>query len=319
MKLVIQIPCLNEEATLPATIRDLPREVPGFSSVEFLVIDDGSTDCTAEVARKLGVHHVLQLGSNRGLASAFHRGLAYSMEQGADVVVNTDADNQYRALDIPALVAPILANQADLVVGCRPILEHPEFSPTKKLLQALGSWILRQISRTNVRDAASGFRAFSRQTCQRIFLYGHFSHCMETLIQAGNSGLRVSSVEIGINPQTRPSRLFRNIPEYLFISSSTIIKMFILYRPWSFFASLSLPFFCLSLLLGLRFLYLVYWVDSVASGRSHIPSLILLSVSAFFGIFMITIGILAELTRAQRRLTEETLFLLKCSNKISKH
>ena len=319
MKLIIQIPCLNEEATLPETIRDLPREVPGFSSVEFLVIDDGSTDRTAEVARALGIHHLLRLGSRRGLAAAFQHGLAYSLEQGADVVVNTDADNQYQASYIPTLVAPILANQADIVIGCRPILKHPEFTPIKKLLQLLGSWILRQVSRTTVDDAASGFRAFSHQACQRIFLYGNFSHCMETLIQAGNSGLRVSSVEIGINPQSRPSRLFSNIYEYMAKSGFTIVKMFLLYRPWAFFSFLSFPFFSLSLFLGLRFLYLTYFTDSEASGRSYIPSLILLSISAFVGIFMITVGILAELTRAQRRLTEEALFLLKASNKNSKH
>jgi len=319
LKLIIQIPCLNEEASLPATIRDLPREVPGFSSVEFLVIDDGSSDRTAEVARELGIHHILRLGSCRGLATAFQHGLAYSLNQGADVVVNTDADNQYQASYIPALVAPILANQADIVIGCRPILKHPEFTPIKKLLQLLGSWVLRQVSRTSVDDAASGFRAFSLQACQRIFLYGNFSHCMETLIQAGNSGLRVSSVEIGINPQSRPSRLFRNIYEYIAKSGFTIVKMFLLYRPWAFFSFLSFPFFALSLFLGFRFIYLTYITDPSVSGRSYIPSLILLSISAFVGIFMITVGILAELTRAQRRLTEEALFLLKQSNKNSKH
>ena len=311
MKLVIQIPCLNEEATLPATIRDLPREVPGFSSVEFLVIDDGSTDCTAEVARALGIHHVLRLGSRRGLAAAFQHGLAYSMEQGADVVVNTDADNQYRALDIPALVAPILANQADLVVGCRPILGHPEFSFLKKILQVVGSWTLRLLSQTNVRDAASGFRAFSRETCMRIFLYSRFSHCMETLIQAGNSGMRVGSVDVQINAQTRPSRLFRSIPEYVLRSAATILNMFLLYRPLELFLSLSIVLFASAGALALRFIYLIYFLNTLEVGRTHLPSLILMATLIILGGLTAALGLIGLLIRNQRRLLEESLFLLR--------
>jgi hypothetical protein len=311
MKLIIQIPCLNEEATLPATIRDLPREVPGFSSVEFLVIDDGSTDRTVSVAKKSGADHVLSLGSRRGLAFAFQRGMEHCLALGADVVVNTDADNQYCARDIPRLVAPIVAGQVDLVVGCRPILGHPEFSFLKKILQVIGSWALRLLSQTNVRDAASGFRAYSRETCMRIFLYSRFSHCMETLIQAGNSGMRVGSVDVQINAQTRPSRLFRSIPEYVLRSAATILNMFLLYRPLELFLSLSILLFACAGALALRFIYLIYFLDAPEVGRTHLPSLILMATLIILGGLTAALGLIGLLIRNQRRLLEETLFLLR--------
>ena len=311
MKLVIQIPCLNEEATLPATIRDLPREVPGFSSVEFLVIDDGSTDRTVSVAEKSGADHVLSLGSRRGLAFAFQRGIEHCLALGADVVVNTDADNQYCARDIPRLVAPIVAGQADLVVGCRPIISHPEFSFLKKILQVVGSWTLRLLSQTNVRDAASGFRAYSRETCMRIFLYSRFSHCMETLIQAGNSGMRVGSVDVQINAQTRPSRLFRSIPEYVLRSAATILNMFLLYRPLELFLSLSILLFASAGALALRFIYFIYFLNTLEFGRTHLPSLILMATLIILGGLNAALGLIGLLIRNQRRLLEETLFLLR--------
>lgn len=309
MKLVIQIPCLNEAATLPQTLREIPRQVQGFDHVEILVIDDGSSDGTADIARQHGADHVLSLGSNRGLGKAFLRGIETAVALGADAVVNTDADNQYCAADIPKLVAPILANQADLVIGCRPILQHQEFGPIKKLLQLAGSWALRQLSKTNVRDAASGFRAFSREACLRLFVYSSFSYCMETLIQAGNIGLRVASVDIRVNPSTRPSRLFRSIPEYIWRSGLTILAMFLLYRPGRFFFWLSSFFFAGALFLGLRFLYLVYLDGQNEPGRTYLPSLVLLSILAVTAVLTAMLGILAELTRAQRRLTEEILYL----------
>ena len=311
MKLVIQIPCLNEEATLPATIRDFPREVPGFSSVEFLVIDDGSTDRTVSVAEKSGADHVLSLGSRRGLAFAFQRGIEHCLALGADVVVNTDADNQYCARDIPRLVAPIVAGQADLVVGCRPIISHPEFSFLKKILQVVGSWTLRLLSQTNVRDAASGFRAYSRETCMRIFLYSRFSHCMETLIQAGNSGMRVGSVDVQINAQTRPSRLFRSIPEYVLRSAATILNMFLLYRPLELFLSLSILLFASAGALALRFIYFIYFLNTLEFGRTHLPSLILMATLIILGGLNAALGLIGLLIRNQRRLLEETLFLLR--------
>ena len=235
MKLIIQIPCFNEEKTLSDTINDLPRKVLGFDSVEILVIDDGSTDKTFEKAKELGVEHIIQLGSNRRLATAFKFGIEYALDLGADVIVNTDGDNQYCGKDIPKSTKPIVDKTADMVVGCRPIKNHPEFTFFKKILQILGSWTLRKISRTNIRDAASGFRGFSRETCQRLSIISQFSYTMESLIQAGNSGLRIKSVDIRINKKTRDSRLFKNIPEFIFKSTSTIFMMFLLYRPGRFF------------------------------------------------------------------------------------
>lgn len=311
MKLIIQIPCFNEEATLPDVIRDLPQEVTGFDEVEYLVIDDGSSDRTAQVARELGVDHVLELGSNRGLATTFSRGIEYALAQGADVVVNTDGDNQYRAADIPALTVPILEGRADLVVGCRPIMAHPEFSWIKKILQGLGSYTLRKISRTNVRDAASGFRAFSRETCQRLFVVSSFSYCMETLIQAGNSGLRVVSVDVGVNPKTRDSRLFRSIPEYVYKSGSTMLSMFVLYRPGLFFTLIASAFVVLSLLLGGRFLFLTYFINEPDPARTYLPSLILLAVCALTGVFFLGLAVVGELLKSLRKIQQEQMFLRK--------
>ncbi|HMP73587.1 MAG TPA: glycosyltransferase family 2 protein [Kiritimatiellia bacterium] len=306
---MIQVPCFNEEATLAATLADLPRSLPGINRIEILVIDDGSTDRTVEVAREKGVHHILSLGSNRGLARAFAAGVEYALAAGADIVVNTDADNQYRGEDIARLLPPILENRADIVVGCRPIEDHPEFSPIKKRLQKAGSWTLRQISRTSVRDAASGFRAFSCHALQRLFIYSTFSYCMETLIQAGNSGLRVASVDIRVNPSTRASRLFRNIPHYLYRSGMTMATMFMIYRPGAFFASLASVFLAGAFLLGFRFLVLVYIYPE--PGRTYLPSLILLAVFASAGFLSLILGVIGELIKYQRRLSEEILYRLR--------
>ncbi len=308
MKLVIQIPCLNEEKTLPETIRDLPRALPGVDVIEYLVVDDGSTDRTAEVARECGVHHVLRLGTNRGLARAFGRGIERALELGADIVVNTDADNQYCGADIPRLVQPILENKADLVVGCRPILAHPEFGVFKKALQLAGSWTLRQISKTTVRDAASGFRAFTRETCLRLCIHSSFSYCMESLIQAGNTGLRVAAVNIRVNPQTRTSRLFKGVAEYVSKQTKTMLTMFLLYRPGRFFSSLGAAFMTGATVLGFRFLYLVYMAPP-EPGRTHLPSLILLAVLALAGFLCFLLAILGELIKSQRSIAEEILYL----------
>jgi glycosyltransferase involved in cell wall biosynthesis len=309
MKIIIQIPCLNEEATLPAVLRDLPRSLPGIDCIEFLVVDDGSTDRTVQVAKENGAHHVISLGSNRGLGRAFPAGIAKALQLGADIVVNTDADNQYNASGIPALIAPILANRADLVVGGRPIVDHPEFGSVKKLLQRLGSSILRALSGTDIRDAASGFRAFSRAACMRIFVYSRFSYCMETLIQAGTSGIRVVGVDIEVNPSTRPSRLFKSIPEYVIKSGTTMLAMFVLYRPGKFFAVLAAIPLLGAFLLGLRYILNVYCYP--VPERTYIPSLILTAILGMIGILLLSLGVIAELLKAQRKLTEENLYLLR--------
>lgn len=308
MKLFIQIPCYNEEKTLPEVVRDLPRTVEGVDEVEYLVIDDGSTDRTVEVARELGIRHIVEHGTNRGLAASFRDGVAYALAHGADIVVNTDGDNQYFGGDIGLLCQPIVAGNADLVVGSRPIKAHKEFSPLKKLLQLFGSWTLRRISKTHVADAASGFRAFSRETCMRIFIHSRFSYCMETLIQAGNSGLRVTSVDIRVNPKTRESRLFRSIPQYIRKSGGTMLAMFILYRPSTFFTMLSLPFWLLSAAIGARAVYLAWCVEK-GYIRDHLPSLFLLVVFAVIAVMLDVLAIIGGLMKAQRRITEELLFL----------
>tara|TARA_B100000212_G_C27313637_1_gene506907 strand:- start:161 stop:1108 length:948 start_codon:yes stop_codon:yes gene_type:complete len=306
MKLIIQIPCFNEEKTLSDTINDLPRKVLGFDSVEILVIDDGSTDKTFEKAKELGVEHIIQLGSNRGLATAFKFGIEYALDLGADVIVNTDGDNQYCGKDIPKLTKPIVDKTADMVVGCRPIKNHPEFTFSKKILQILGSWTLRKISRTNIRDAASGFRGFSRETCQRLSIISQFSYTMESLIQAGNSGLRIKSVDIRINKKTRDSRLFKNIPEFIFKSTSTIFMMFLLYRPGRFFTLCSSFFLIPSLIIGIRFIYLIYFNN--IPDRTYIPSLILLSILSITGFLFIAIGIIGIKIKSLRQIQHEILY-----------
>ena len=312
MKLVIQIPSFNEEKTLPQTLQDLPRSIPGVDEIEILVVDDGSTDRTVEVARAAGAHHILSLGSNRGLAYAFTRGLEKAVLLGADIVVNTDADNQYRGADIPKLIQPILEGRADFVVGCRPIAGHPEFGPVKKRLQILGSLVLRLISKTTVADATSGFRAFSRETCKRLFIYSRFSYCMETLIQAGNSRLRVASVDIRVNPQTRSSHLFKSVPEYLWKSGATMLAMFIIYRPGRFFGLLALLGLTGAVALGLRFVVLIYISPPLEPAKIyHVPSLILAAILAMSGVMLLALGIIGELIRSHRALTEEALYQLR--------
>lgn len=307
MKLIIQIPCLNEEATLPQTIAGLPATIPGIDRIERLVIDDGSTDGTVAVARALGVEHILVQGVNRGLAAAFVAGIRYAFSQGADIVVNTDGDNQYVGGDIATLVGPILAREADVVIGCRPIVDHKEFSFTKKSLQLLGSWVLRRVSRTDVRDAASGFRAFSRHACARLFVHSRFSYCMETLIQAGNSGLRVKGVDVRVNGKTRESRLFRNIPHYVRKQTATILAMTLLYRPFLFFVSLAVPVFLAVVFLGIRYMYLKWVLFPHDPAHTFVPSLILLAVLVVFGTGLLLAGVVSSLFVAQRTLIETVL------------
>ena len=302
--LIIQIPCLNEELTLPATIADLPRGVDGFDRVEWLVIDDGSTDATVEVARQLGVDHVVSHNRNRGLAAAYMTGLDTALRLGADVIVNTDADNQYDASYVGALTAPVVTGEADLVVGERPIEQIEEFSRVKKFLQRLGSRVVRAFSGTEVRDAASGFRAVSREAALRLRVFGRYTYTMETLVQAGWEGLSVVSVPVGVNPQTRESRLVKSIPQYLFRSASTIVRTFALYKPFRFFLLLGSPFFLLGFVLVVR--WVAHYLLSETYG-SRLPSLLV----GLGGILLATqfwvIAFVADLMAANRRLSSEQL------------
>ena len=299
MKLVIQIPCFNEEETLPATLADLPREVPGVDVVEWLVVDDGSSDRTVEVARRLGVDHVVSHPRNRGLAAAFQTGLDAALRVGADVIVNTDADNQYDASCIPDLVAPVVNDGADMVVGERPIREIAEFSRAKKILQRVGSWVVRTMSGVDVADAPSGFRAMSRQAALRLQVFGRFSYTMETVMQAKAEGLTVVSVPVRVNPQTRESRLAKSTFQYLRRSSTTILRSFALYYPFVFFFRLGLvPFVAGSALLVRWLLY--WWLADDYSSR--VPSLVVGAVLIIVAVQVWVIAFLADLQSANRRL-----------------
>ncbi len=307
MILFIQIPCFNEENTIEQVIKDLPTSIPGISQIEIMVVDDGSTDKTVEKAKALGIKHIVSLGTNRGLATAFRNGIEYALRHGADILVNTDGDNQYYGQDIDKLCQPVVDGLADIVIGCRPIREHQEFSTAKKILQLLGSWTLRKISTTTVRDAASGFRAFSREAMLRTVVHSNFSYCMETLIHAGTSKLRVASVDIRVNPKTRDSRLFTSMGQYIAKSGMTIISMFVLYRPSLFFTFLSIPFWALAFLIGFRALFLAWGTGGFI--REHLPSLLLVVIASLIAIIFNALAIIGELMRAQRRITEEILYL----------
>ena len=254
MKLIIQIPCYNEAETLAITLDALPREVPGFDKVEWLIIDDGCTDETVTVAAKKKVDHIVRHTQNKGLAQGFMSGLDACVRYGADVIVNTDADNQYNAEDIPALVKPILEGKADIAIGVRPIKSIEHFSPIKKILQKLGSWVVRVASNTKVPDAPSGFRAISRQTAQRLMVFNDYTYTLETIIQAGQKNMAIASVPVRVNKDLRPSRLVKSIPSYITRSIFTIIRIFIIYRPLRFFGIIGASLFAVGFLLGIRFL-----------------------------------------------------------------
>ncbi|MGO4706739.1 DPM/DPG synthase family glycosyltransferase [Microvirga sp. 2MCAF38] len=307
MKLIIQIPCYNEAGTLAIALAALPRHVPGFDVVEWLVIDDGSVDDTVRIAKENGVDHVVRHTRNQGLARGFMTGLEACLERGADVIVNTDADNQYNAADIPALVAPILERRADIVVGARPIDTIEHFSPAKKLLQKLGSWVVRLVSRTEIPDAPSGFRAMSRATAQRLIVFSDYTYTLETIIQAGQKNMAIVSVPVRVNEDLRPSRLLKSIPSYIQRSIMTMIRIFVIYRPFRFFGTLGSVMFALGVLLGLRFVY-YYLFDR---GDGHIQSLILASILLGMGFQTILVAFLADLLAANRKLLEDIRFTLK--------
>jgi glycosyltransferase involved in cell wall biosynthesis len=302
LKLIIQIPCLNEEDTLPLTVADLPRSVPGVDVVEWLVIDDGSTDRTVEVARALGVDHVVSHTRNRGLAAAFMTGLDACLRAGADVIVNTDADNQYQGASIPDLVAPVLAGDAEMVVGERPIDAIDDFSRTKKFLQRLGSSVVRRFSGTGVRDAASGFRAYTRDAAMRVQVFGRYTYTMETIVQAGWNGTAIMSVPIGVNPKTRDSRLVKSSARYVWRSAQAIIRSFALYKPFRFFFLIGLVPFVVGVVLMLRWLGLYLFEDTYTS---RVPSLLLGIGLIVVAAQIWAVAFLADLQAANRRVLEE--------------
>ena len=300
-KLIIQIPCYNEAETLGITLDALPRAVPGFDTVEWLIIDDGSTDDTVAVARARGVDHIVQLPHNRGLARAFMAGLNASLLHGADVIVNTDADNQYRAEDIPSLVAPVLNGEADIVVGARPIEEIGHFSPVKKVLQRIGSWVVRQASQTAVVDAPSGFRAMSREAAMRLNVFNRYTYTLETIIQAGNKNMAIVTVPVSVNEDLRPSRLVKSVPDYIRRSLITIVRISITYQPFRTFVWPGAIAAIAGFLIGLRFLYLFMQ----GMGEGQIQSLLLGSALLLIGSFLITLGMVAELIGVNRILLED--------------
>lgn len=301
--LIIQLPCFNEAATLGLTLATLPRAVPGFARVEWMVVDDGSTDQTVAVAKAAGVEHIVRLGRNQGLARAFAAGIEAALRAGADVIVNTDADNQYCADDIPKLTEPILAGEADLVIGARPIVDTPHFSRTKKALQLVGSMVVRMASRTQVVDAPSGFRALSRTAAERLHVHGDYTYTLETIIAAGQSRMAVASVPIRTNPDLRPSRLVKSLPDYVLRSAITILRSFATYKPLRFFVGVGSLMFAGGFALALRYLHFAV----AGEGDGHVQSVILAALLIGMGVFTGLIGILADLIAVNRKLLEKLL------------
>ena len=303
MKLVIQIPCFNEGDHLPETLAALPRAIEGIDLVEFLVIDDGSRDGTSEVARRLGVHHIVRHRTNRGLAAAFRSGLERSLREGADIIVNTDADTQYDGRDIAALVAPIVRGEADIVVGDRGVRDNQHFGPVKRRLQRLGSATVQRLSRTQIPDAVSGFRAISREAAQRINITSDFSYTTEMLIQAGRKRMAVVAVPVRTNGAVRPSRLFRSIPHFIVNTAATMLRAWAMYNPLRAFVSAGL----VALLIGLAPMVRFLWFYFDGSGRGHVQSLVIGGVLMILGVITMLMGALADLIGRNRNLMEQTL------------
>ncbi len=307
MKLVIQVPCLNEEATLPLVLNSMPTVVPGIDVIELVIIDDGSTDATVEVARSHGVTHVVRHARTMGHARSFHDGVEYALGLGADIVVNTDGDNQYPGARIADLVQPILRGEADIVIGDRQTSTIRHFSPLKRLMQRFGSWVVNRAAGTTLPDAASGFRAYSRKALYRLNIVTTFSYCMETIIQAGNKRLAIASIEITTNPKTRESRLFSNVFEHMAKSGQAIIRSYIMYRPWTIFAWLTSLFAVAGLAPFVRFAILRVRGDE----GNHLQSLIFGVAMLVAALLSLALGILSDLQRTNRILQEDQLERLK--------
>ncbi len=307
MKLIIQIPCYNEEEHLPLTLNDLPRNVEGIDEVEVLVVDDGSSDKTATVARKCGANHIVRFKKHRGLAPAFSAGLHACLRLGADIIVNTDADNQYKGSDIPKLIGPVLRGEADIVVGDRQTQTIPHFSWSKRKLQKWGSHLVRILSKTTIPDATSGFRAISREAALKLNILSNFSYTLETLIQAGKMNLAVKSVPIETNKTSRKSRLFSNVFTFLKNSASTILRTYAMHEPLKIFLALATIFFVLGMIPGIRFLYFFFF------GRpgGHVQSLILSAILLILSFLLVVIAILSDLISSNRKLIEEALWRIR--------
>ena len=301
MKCIIQIPCYNEAATLEIALNALPRKIQGIDTIEYLIINDGSQDATVDVARRWGVNYIVSFPKNRGLAKGFMAGLDACLRNGADIIVNTDADNQYNADDIEKLVRPILEGRADIVIGERPIDQTEHFSPLKKKLQHMGSAVVRVASNTDIPDAPSGFRAFSREAAMRLNVTNEYTYTLETIIQAGWSRMAMESVPVRTNPELRKSRLFSSMSGYVKRSSVTIARAFMMYKPLTSFTIIGWIFFAVGLILGIRFL--VFFVNG--AGRGHVQSLILASTLLMMGFMTWVIGLLADVVASNRKLLED--------------
>lgn len=307
MKLIIQIPCYNEEETLAGTYADLPKQIAEIDEIEYLIINDGSRDKTVEVARKLGFHHIVTFKLNKGLARGFMAGIDACLSLGADIIVNTDADNQYCGADIEKLVRPILEGKADIVIGERPIDETEHFSWQKKKFQRIGSWIVRLASGTKVPDAPSGFRAYSREAALRLNVINEYTYTLETIIQAGHNKIAVTSVPIRTNPETRQSRLFKSIWAYMRRSATVIIRAFMMYKPLRFFITCGIFIFLFGTSLGIRFLFFFI----IGLGEGHVQSLILAAVLILIGVQTIIVGLQADIIAANRKILEDIQYRVR--------
>lgn len=304
MKLIIQIPCYNEADTLEMALNDLPTELEGIDEIEYLIINDGSRDMTEEVARQWGVHHIVNFSQNKGLARGFMAGLDGCLRNGADIIVNTDADNQYYAEDIQTLIQPILDGKADMVIGARPIDETEHFSRLKKILQHFGSWAVRRASNTDIPDAPSGFRAMTREAAMHINVVNDYTYTLETIVQAGREKIAITSVPIRTNPELRPSRLFRGMWSYVKKSIVIILRAYMMYKPLKCFTYLSVPPIAIGLAIGMRFLY--FWVTD--GGGGHVQSLILACTLIIIGFLTFMIGLVSDLMASNRRILTDTQY-----------
>lgn len=307
MKLIIQIPCYNEADTLEIALNELPKKIEGIDKIEYLIINDGSLDNTVEVAKRWGVNHIVNFKKNKGLAKGFTAGLDECLRQGADIIVNTDADNQYCGRDIEKLVLPILEGKADIVVGERPIKNTEHFSPLKKKLQYFGSYIVRITSDTEIPDAPSGFRAYSREAAMRLNVINNYTYTLETIIQAGRSKMAMTSVPIGTNPELRPSRLFKSMFGYIKKSIPTILRAFLMYSPLRFFCTIGIVLTSIGMLIGFRFI--IFYLKG--HGNGNIQSLILSSMLIGIGVQSFIIGLQADIIAANRKILEDIQYRIR--------